>query len=694
MLACAFGLRSLGQAQGQAPTFIFDATFQTWPAPSFYQCHKFTGEFADVGMFEYPCTNCSEYGFVQWDLDAGHAQIAADISVYYRKTPYYAGGFAAQFGSVCLGGSGCGSCYDPPEIKVYVNRPAGTVCRLTCDKSRYLSLLHPKTYAAATSGGYQYGPLDLWTHWPTVTSQKISTGSYSFAQFPGQEYSLIWAPDGGLAPWLAYQVILGGQSTATAIDSLARHVSKVSFEVLEGLSPNAEIQAPDKADLGAPVQLYALANDPDDCAVPGSGCGIIWYEWSIEDGDVTTKKSGPTPTMTWLTPGTYDIELTVTDNEGARASASRTICVAECCELTQLKIPVTAAVIPKGGGTASNVQIGELRAEALGGNAVGAYFEFDTDYSYLDNCYDFRWINVVRSESSGGEPQPVVPIIGALPGIDPPVGSSGDYLPFYHGQAEWELGSYLGTPIRKEGAFSLFVDSPNGIDKAVVFHTYLVATDSAEGALSPQTVMVLAGFSWRFSNPTFEPLAGESRLCGPLAASPETVNLALANGTNFCPGHDGCPGFPGFVASAAAPLGPCLPLTGSPPSIGLASGGTQFLYVDGSALNAGAQYLVLGTTAGTAPGLALGPFTLPIQPDPAPGGYFWRTLLTPNTPPLLSSLGVLDVDGRATAAFSLPPLQHTALSGTVLHHAVLGFKSVPTFSIAFISEAVPLLLGP
>ena len=60
----------------------------------------------------------------------------------------------------------------------------------------------------------------------------------------------------------------------------------------------------------------STATDPD-----GS---IASYEWSFGDG---TTGSGPSVSHRYTAPGTYDVRLTVTDDDGARSSATKTIAV-------------------------------------------------------------------------------------------------------------------------------------------------------------------------------------------------------------------------------------------------------------------------------------------------------------------------------------------------------------------------------
>jgi hypothetical protein len=99
-------------------------------------------------------------------------------------------------------------------------------------------------------------------------------------------------------------------------------------------------------------------------------------------------------------------------------------------------------------------------------------------------------------------------------------------------------------------------------------------------------------------------------------------------------------------------------------------------------------YWVLGSVSGWAPGLSDGGHVLPLNVD----SYFLYTLLSPNSPPLSGALGVLDANGEASAAFTLPAGLDPGLAGAVFHHAALTFDA--SFATAATTNAVPLVLAP
>ena len=100
-------------------------------------------------------------------------------------------------------------------------------------------------------------------------------------------------------------------------------------------------------------------------------------------------------------------------------------------------------------------------------------------------------------------------------------------------------------------------------------------------------------------------------------------------------------------------------------SISLVAGGTQSLEIDATDVHAGKLYLMLGSASGTSPGIAVNGFVLPINFD----GYTAYTLGMPNFPPLSGSLGVLDAEGRASAAVTMPAGSDSSLAGVTLNHA-------------------------
>jgi len=85
-------------------------------------------------------------------------------------------------------------------------------------------------------------------------------------------------------------------------------------------------------------------------------------------------------------------------------------------------------------------------------------------------------------------------------------------------------------------------------------------------------------------------------------------------------------------------------------------------------------YVLLGSTSGTSPGIAVGykQINVPLNPDP----YFDATLILLNQPPFVGTYGTFDASGAATAQLVVPTGLAPSLVGTQLHHAFLAVNPV------------------
>lgn len=128
-------------------------------------------------------------------------------------------------------------------------------------------------------------------------------------------------------------------------------------------------------------------------------------------------------------------------------------------------------------------------------------------------------------------------------------------------------------------------------------------------------------------------------------------------------------------------------LIATPPQIFLDTGGTQNLFVRAPASLAGDFYWVLGTVTGTSPGFPLGLIHVPLNPD----AYLIITLTKPNLGPLVNTLGSLDADANATAAFAFGPSLDPLFVGLELNHAYIGADAV-NLTFDYASSASSLLL--
>ena len=137
-------------------------------------------------------------------------------------------------------------------------------------------------------------------------------------------------------------------------------------------------------------------------------------------------------------------------------------------------------------------------------------------------------------------------------------------------------------------------------------------------------------------------------------------------------------------------LRPVPALEGTPPSLSISQGGTQSFQLMGGSKSGGRLYLLMGTMNGTGTPWKLGSVNVPLVFD----FYTLYTVLYPNSPVLVNSLGRLGPNGNAKAALNLfPNLLSTALVGRQLHHAYIVFGPL-NLGISAASNAVPLLLKP
>ena len=122
------------------------------------------------------------------------------------------------------------------------------------------------------------------------------------------------------------------------------------------------------------------------------------------------------------------------------------------------------------------------------------------------------------------------------------------------------------------------------------------------------------------------------------------------------------------------------------PRIPLGTGGRQDYALDAGAANAGRLYLLAGSY-GSEPGFQFGAAHVPLNPD----SWLSLSLALANTAVYPGSLGFLDAQGRANAAFVLPPIADPALVGTVLEHA---FVLVGSGGASFASNPVRVTFAP
>lgn len=125
-------------------------------------------------------------------------------------------------------------------------------------------------------------------------------------------------------------------------------------------------------------------------------------------------------------------------------------------------------------------------------------------------------------------------------------------------------------------------------------------------------------------------------------------------------------------------------------SASMSLGGTQNLEIDAGVANAGRTYFLLGSLSGTEPGVQLGSVELPLVFD----SYFVFTINNANQRYYTNSFGVLDGNGRASAAITFPAASPASFVGQTLYHAYVVYDPPVTGTADLASSAVPLNLVP
>ncbi|QDU65042.1 FG-GAP repeat protein [Engelhardtia mirabilis] len=124
-------------------------------------------------------------------------------------------------------------------------------------------------------------------------------------------------------------------------------------------------------------------------------------------------------------------------------------------------------------------------------------------------------------------------------------------------------------------------------------------------------------------------------------------------------------------------------------AVSLGAGGTQALDLQAGFPEAGNVHLVLGSFAGSSPGLAVAGTTLPLNADP----YLLFLLANPNAPPVVGGLGLLDANGQGSAQVVVGAASAPALAGLTVAHAYVVLDAV-SFVPRAASEAEALELLP
>jgi len=150
----------------------------------------------------------------------------------------------------------------------------------------------------------------------------------------GQEFSITITPRfiSGINEW----DLVTGSVTSPVYTPLASLTQPITITVTTNIPPVASFTfSPTMVSVGQAVSFDASASeDPDGT--------IVSYDWDFGDG---TSGSGVSVSHTYTTAGNYLVSLTVTDDQGATGTVTRTVIVSEAV-VTATRTISTPAVLP------------------------------------------------------------------------------------------------------------------------------------------------------------------------------------------------------------------------------------------------------------------------------------------------------------------------------------------------------------
>ncbi|MAG58227.1 MAG: hypothetical protein CMJ83_18225 [Planctomycetes bacterium] len=129
------------------------------------------------------------------------------------------------------------------------------------------------------------------------------------------------------------------------------------------------------------------------------------------------------------------------------------------------------------------------------------------------------------------------------------------------------------------------------------------------------------------------------------------------------------------------------PLSASPATMSVATGGTQMFTLSAGPSYGDLGYLLAGSASGTSPATSIGNgITIPLVQD----AWTSFSIALPN-PLYQDTFGVLDLNGQATASFTLPSGLPPSLIGLSVWHA---FAVATTTQVVLGSNAVEMVFTP
>jgi PKD repeat protein len=133
--------------------------------------------------------------------------------------------------------------------------------------------------------------------------------------------------------------------------------------------PQARANGPYSVAVGTPLTLSSGGSfDPD-----GS---LVSYQWTLGDGRTA---SGPAPTVSYPTAGTYSVTVTVTDNLGATANSTTTVTVTAATPLAPLRWRAVFSPVDVALGTVALTISYDLRTDIPETPGAEALAQFTVD---------------------------------------------------------------------------------------------------------------------------------------------------------------------------------------------------------------------------------------------------------------------------------------------------------------------------
>jgi hypothetical protein len=321
-------------------------------------------------------------------------------------------------------------------------------------------------------------------------------------------------------------------------------------KVYRNVGPAKDTKLPDVTVIGAPDLTQPATTFKvkvkDAVADDGKVNVRVVYEWKAYSGSVLQdSKLGKAKSV-----GADAYSVTVPTDASTTHITVRWYFADACDNISALTVAAALPVVPLLAvpiettiripilGLPVTAEIGDIILKTNGASNMQAEFRLSPEFAYLDDWYDFRWINIVTSYSENGIPLDTDPVVGDLPNMDPRTGQNapgslpnglGDDVPFYYNEDNWTTGP-TGTPagIHVEGKGSIFTDTRfSAVGSRIVFNTYLVVHDKTAAQMADDSFCPLGGFAWIYENDGV-PAGGEVSIAGVLDADVDAINTALA----------------------------------------------------------------------------------------------------------------------------------------------------------------------